>query len=139
MVSIERSTNMDERCEKPGKRKKELGRRGEEAAVRYLNRCGFDILERNWECVFGEADIIAMDGCELVFIEVKTRKDISKGFPSEAIGPKKRARYERIAACYLSEFNYTDISVRFDAIAILVIADERALLRHYVNAFQAAF
>ena len=113
----------------------EMGRSGEAAAARYLERAGYEILERNWECTFGEADIIAQDGPTLVFVEVKTRSSIAKGFPSEAVDAEKRARYERIAATYLKTYRYVDIPVRFDIIALLVVAEDRAFMKHYVNAY----
>ena len=118
-----------------GKRNKELGRRGEQAAARYLEYLGYEIVGRNWECPAGEADIVAYDGDCLVFVEVKTRTDIHKGFPSEAVTPKKRKRYERIAAWYLSQNEVFDTHVRFDVVALLVIREDRAMIKHYVNAF----
>ncbi len=51
-----------------------LSIRGEEAAVRFLERRGYWILDRNWSCFAGEADIVARDGDTLVFVEVKTLK-----------------------------------------------------------------
>ena len=114
---------------------RKLGMRGEIAAARYLERLDYEILERNWTCPFGEADIIARDGATLVFIEVKTRTGVSKGFPSEAVDARKRARYEKIAAWYLKDHDEFDIPVRFDVVALLVIAKDRAFMKHYVNAF----
>lgn len=114
-----------------------IGVRGEEAAARYLKRRGYEILDRNWRCFAGEADIIARDeeGDALVFVEVKTRTDASKGFPSEAVTARKRDRYEKIALAYLADYEEVDISVRFDVIAIMVIAEDRALIKHHIGAF----
>lgn len=118
-------------------RNREIGKRGEDAAARYLEMLGYEILERNWTCPAGEADIIARDGCTLVFIEVKTRTSLRKGLPSEAVTPKKRSRYERIAGWYLrNACEYVDIPVRFDVIALLVSGRDRALVRHYRHAFE---
>lgn len=114
---------------------RELGRRGEEAAARFLRRKGFEILERNWTCFAGEADIIARTEDTLCFIEVKTRSQVEKGFPAEAVNAQKRDRYERIAACYLKCCDVCDIRVRFDVISILVLSDHRAFLRYHTNAF----
>ena len=114
---------------------KELGRRGEEAAARFLERRGFEVLERNWTCFAGEVDIIALQEDALCFIEVKTRSSVQKGFPSEAVDGRKRDRYERIAACYLKENVHDDLRVRFDVISILALGGDRAFLRHHINAF----
>ena len=114
---------------------KELGARGERAAQRFLERRGYQIVERNWTCEAGEADLIALDDDCLVFVEVKTRMDEDRGLPEEAVGAEKRKRYERIAASYLKTTSYEDIQVRFDVIGILVLGPNRALIRHHLNAF----
>ena len=116
-----------------------IGKRGEAAAARYLELMGLEVLERNWKCPAGEADIIARDGDALVFVEVKTRTSLAKGFPSEAVTPQKRDRYERIACWYLRDYEFVDIPVRFDIVALLVVARDRAFVRHYKNAFEAGF
>lgn len=118
---------------------KEMGARGEDAAARYLELLGYEVLERNWTCPAGEADIIARDECTLVFVEVKTRTSFEKGFPSEAVGPEKRARYEQIACWYLRDYECVDIPVRFDVVALLVVAHDRAFVRHYRGAFEAGW
>ncbi len=116
----------------------ELGRRGECAAAKFLERRGYEILERNWTCPAGEADIICHDGETIVFVEVKTRTSIEAGLPEEAVNKEKRSRYEKIAAYYLKESSYADIPVRFDVVGLLVIAPDRALIRHHIDAFGAS-
>ncbi len=118
-------------------RNKEIAKRGEDAAARYLTRRGYEILERNWECFAGEADIIARDEDVLVFVEVKTRRDPSRGFPREAVTRDKRQRYEKIACAYMTEHEFPDILIRFDVIAMVVIDEERFIVRHHLNAFSA--
>lgn len=113
----------------------ELGARGEAAAARFLRKRGIEVIETNWTCYAGEADIIARDGDVLCFVEVKTRSGVEKGFPSEAVDAKKRDRYERIAACYLQTCEDVDLRVRFDVVAILVLSEHRAFLRYHTNAF----
>ena len=116
--------------------KRELGQKGEEAACELLKRRGFVILERNWKCSFGEADIIGIHGGCLVFVEVKTRAGLTCGLPEDSVTPKKRAKYERIAACYLARHeDNPEMPVRFDGVGIQVLANGRALARHTVNAF----
>lgn len=118
----------------------EIGQRGERAAARFLEHCGYEILERNWRCPAGEADIIALDGETIVFVEVKTRTDLDKGLPSEAVDAEKRCRYEKIAAWYirLTE-GIPEAPIRFDIVAMLATGNDRALVRHYVNAFGSGF
>lgn len=122
-------------AKKRGVRNQELGKKGEDAAERYLAHRGYEILERNWTCDAGEADIIARDGRCLVFVEVKTRKSTERGFPSEAVNAKKRGRYEKIALAYASSYPEAGMQVRFDVISIVVIAKDKAMIRHHLNAF----
>lgn len=117
---------------------KELGARGEEAAVRFLANRGYEILDRNWTCAADEADIVARDANVIVFVEVKTRSDASMGFPAEAVTAKKRQRYERIACLYLERHAFTEMLVRFDVISLVAIAPDRALVRHHINAWSEA-
>lgn len=113
----------------------ELGRRGERAARLFLERRGHEILDINWTCFAGEVDIVSIDDDTLCFIEVKTRRGASAGFPEEAVTARKRSRYEKIAACYLKEHDFADMRVRFDVISIMVIGEHRAFLRMHTNAF----
>lgn len=119
----------------PSRSSRSLGELGEDAAACYLQRRGFEIIDRNWRCRFGEADIVAYDDDELVFCEVKTRSGIEYGLPEDAVTPAKRSRYEKIAASYLSEHRLADCTVRFDVIAILVTDGRHGFLRHHQNAF----
>ena len=116
----------------------ELGRRGEDAAARFLDRRGYEIVERNWTCEAGEADIIARDEETVVFVEVKTRSNCERGLPSEAVDDEKRERYERIAALFLQGYDVVDVPVRFDIVSIVVLSSDRAMIRHHINAFSAA-
>lgn len=116
-------------------RSKELGRKGEEAAARFLYKRGYEILERNWSCFAGEADIIARDGETLVFVEVKTRKNCERGFPSEHVSATKRDRYEKIALAYVADHSDVDVPIRFDVVAIVVVAANKAMIRHDIDAF----
>lgn len=135
MSEIYEADNRDDRI---GVRNKRLGRRGEDAAAHYLCLQGYEMLERNWTCPAGEADIIAEDGDYIVFCEVKTRSNLDKGFPCEAVTSKKRHKYELIAAWYLKDHDVLDRPLRFDIIDILVAAPDRAVIRHFVNAFGVA-
>jgi putative endonuclease len=93
-----------------------LGRDGEQAAVAYLEGCGFRILDRNWRCADGEIDIVAVDRHTFVVCEVKTRTGTRYGTPLDAVGHAKRRRLRKLAALWLSAHG-----VRFDRIRIDVV------------------
>ena len=130
-----RGERAQDREKTAGERNAELGRRGEDAAARFLDRRGYEIVERNWTCAAGEADIIARDGDSVVFVEVKTRSSCDYGMPAEAVDEAKRDRYERIAALFLQGFHVVDVPVRFDIVSIVAISPDRAMIRHHINAF----
>jgi putative endonuclease len=114
----------------------ETARRGEDAAAAYLERIGMTIEARNWRCAAGEIDIVARDGDELVFVEVKTRRSERTGTADEAVTPAKQRRVARVAEAYRrAESVDPEAPVRFDAVAIRVLAPDRALLRHHRAAF----
>lgn len=115
--------------------RKKLGDRGEDAAAAYLERAGMVVVERKWRCPCGEIDIIALDDRTVVLCEVKTRKTKAKGSPEESVTPAKQKRYARLAAAYTQHAGLSDVDVRFDVITLLVIAEDRALLRHHRAAF----
>lgn len=115
--------------------KKRIGERGEDAAAAYLERAGMTVVERNWRCPAGEIDIIALDGQALVLCEVKTRRTVAKGTPEDAVTPAKQRKYATLAASYVQKAGIEPAEVRFDVISILVVAEDRALLRHHRAAF----
>jgi putative endonuclease len=115
--------------------RKELGRRGEEAAAAYLERVGFTVLDMNWRTKAGEVDIVARDGDTLVLIEVKTRRSLAKGTPEDAVSATKQRRIGRLAAAYLQGLETEPEAVRFDVVTIYVLGEDRALLRHHRAAF----
>lgn len=141
LAAMSDSNEGPEKNEEPKKTRKrsthnkELGRRGEDAAVRFLERRGYDIVERNWTCFAGEADIIARDDEVVVFVEVKTRTGASNGLPAEAVTKNKRERYEKIACAFLADYDVVDVPVRFDVVSISLIGTDRAMVRHHIDAF----
>jgi putative endonuclease len=80
-----------------------LGRRGERLAAAALLQLGYRIVDRNWRCPEGEADLVALCGEEWYFIEVRTRRGEAQGSPEESLTPRKRARMAAVAGRYLSE------------------------------------
>ncbi|MCL5056726.1 MAG: YraN family protein [Actinobacteria bacterium] len=112
-----------------------LGRAGEEAAANYLKKRGFHLLQRNFSCMLGELDIVAMDGPCMVFVEVRTKSVSSFGLPQESITRKKKQKLKQVASFYLLAKNIKDKPLRFDVIAVSVGPDGRvANIDHIVNA-----
>lgn len=108
---------------------------GEDMACYYLGDKNISVLERNWKCESGEANIIAVEDDTLVFIEVKTRSSDYPGLPEYAITKTKRDRFERIAIAYLSEKERPSGRVRFDVIVIRMTGENQCMLRHHRDAF----
>ena len=79
------------------------GRAGEDRATAYLRNRGFAVIERNWRCPAGEIDIVAVQGGDLVIVEVKTRRSEGFGHPFEAVDPRKRDRLWRLGCAWARE------------------------------------
>jgi putative endonuclease len=99
-------------------KKKELGAKGEEIAVRYLKSRGYRIVERNYRIRLGEIDIIAEHGDDLVFIEVKTRSDIFFGSPFESVTKQKQKQLSKVALEYISKKNCHNRPSRIEVVGI---------------------
>jgi putative endonuclease len=106
--------------EAPGDRRKRLGNLGERLAAGYLRRQGYLILETDWRCQAGQVDLIARDGEQLVFVEVKTRRSQRAGLPEEAVTRAKKERLIRLAESYRQSKPEGDLpeSWRIDVVAI---------------------
>ena len=109
-----------------------------EAAEMFLIRRGFEIIERTWETGGDEGlvDIVAEDGGAVVFVSVKSREASDKGFPESTA---TREELEAFAIDWLSsnETECVDCPVRFDAIALILVSPDRAMIRHHINAMSA--
>jgi putative endonuclease len=110
--------------------KDQLGKDGEDLAVRHLVGAGFDIVTRNWRCDVGELDIIAVDGGTLVVVEVKTRTSTDYGLPAEAVTWRKLAKLRELAAIWLRESSCR-MPARVDVISIVMPRNGRTELQHY--------
>ena len=95
----------------------ELGKLGEELAVDFLQKNGYDILETNWVFQKAEIDIIAQKENILAIVEVKTRSTIDFGLPQDFVKPKKIQLLVKAVNEYVIS-NDLDVEVRFDIIAI---------------------
>jgi putative endonuclease len=94
-----------------------FGQKGEELAANFLKKKGYRIVEQNFRVSFGEIDIIAWDRETLVFIEVKTRKNIRYAMPFEAVNSHKIKKLSDTALFYLKKFKHIP-PARFDVLTI---------------------
>ena len=94
------------------------GKQGEALAAAYLEKAGYQIIERNYRCLFGEMDLVARDGRTIVFIEVKSRKSDRFGVPQLSVGLQKQKKLSQIALHYLEQKRFYPYDARFDVIAI---------------------
>jgi putative endonuclease len=97
------------------------GKQGEDIAVAYLKKRGYQIIERNYTCLFGEIDIVAKDKNTLVFVEVKSRKSEVFGDPQLAVGLEKQKKMSRISLKYLEEKKLYPCDARFDVVAVKML------------------
>jgi putative endonuclease len=116
--------------------KDELGKRGEEIARAYLLSIGYQILEQNWRWHRKEIDIVASQGEEIVFVEVKTRVENFSAEPYESVTMKKIRNIVEVADHWL-RYHKTDSECRFDVISITVKKDGSHTLEHFTGAFTA--
>jgi len=113
-----------------------VGRAGEALARKRLESSGYEILEQNWHCRYGEMDLIAVNEGVYVFVEVKTRRTAKYGAPEEALTPKKIRSMVRTAVQYLMH-NQLDVDWRIDCIAIEMDHSSRLVrYEHFINAVE---
>ena len=112
------------------------GIKGEEEAARFLTRSGYAIVDRNVRTRAGEIDLVAKEGKTLVFVEVKTRKDLEGDPPQAAVNTRKQNRLGKLAHGYLKLKRIRQTPCRFDVVSV-IINDEGGVkaIRHIPNAF----
>ena len=111
----------------------DVGKWGEQLIVDRLVTEGYTIVERNWRMGHLEIDIIATRGEEIIFVEVKTRRDASHNNPLDAMTPKKIALLSRAANSYLT-MTHCRLTPRFD-VASITGSDHSPLIEYIPNAF----
>lgn len=97
----------------------EIGKKYESQAAEFLEKQGYLILERNFQCRQGEIDLIGKEGEYLCFIEVKYRKSSNYGTPLEAVTKAKQRKISKAALYYLMKKGYPeDTPCRFDVVGM---------------------
>jgi putative endonuclease len=120
----------------PLARRQALGAFGESAAIGHLQRQGYELLARNWRCSLGEIDLVARQGDQVVFVEVRTRQNDRLGPPEASLSPAKRKRLAALAYQYVAEHDCQDQPWRIDLIAIDVRHGHVSRLEHIRDAIE---
>ncbi|MFH1005828.1 MAG: YraN family protein [Bacteroidota bacterium] len=81
----------------------DIGKLGEDLAVKYLMKEGYVILNRNWHFGKEELDIVARKDDFIVFVEVKTRASNAFGYPEEFVTRKKQKHLIKVANAYIEK------------------------------------
>lgn len=106
------------------------GAAGEDIAVQYLQKLGYQIIHRNFRISRYEIDIICRDEKALVFVEVKRSLTGKFGHPATWIDERKQENLRRAANMYIEKFGISGSDIRFDAVTIT-----QGIVEHYKHAF----
>ena len=120
------------------KTSKEFGKEGEDLAEKLLRSKNYNIIERNYRFgKTGELDIVAEDPDtkQMVFVEVKSRKNLEFGDPILAITKNKMAQLKKVANAYLYDKEIREIDCRFDVVTVLFRGKVKPEIKHYIDAF----
>lgn len=119
-----------------GKRQPEdPGPLGERLAADFLRKRRLKILKRNMRSQLGEIDLIAREGDEVIFVEVKTRTGRAWGDPELAVSPSKQRKISLAALAFAERHNLRSHPLRFDVVAIVLQPGANPEITHYPDAF----
>lgn len=112
----------------------DTGKQGEDAAFTYLQNNGYQILETNYRHQHAEIDLIAQRGKMLIFIEVKTRTNLSFGEPETFVTYTKAKLVMRAAEHYIYARDWQH-DIRFDVVAVSITPRGEVKIKHIEDAF----
>ena len=102
---------------------RQLNEKATKAAVCFYEKRGYDVAD-----VVGHFDIIAFDGDTVVFTDL---------FVQDCLDEPCIDRHEievRMVRTLVDNYEWTDRPVRYDRIILLVLGNDRALIKHHINA-----
>ena len=109
-----------------------MGQWGEDQAADFLVKKGYTIIERDWQSGHRDIDIIATDGNEMVFVEVKTRRNRLFTDPEEAVDYRKRQHLRQAINHYI-KYRHVNCEVRFDIITIVGTIGQTPEIDHIID------
>jgi putative endonuclease len=134
---------MNDPLAKALRRRKRVGKRGENIAARFLSEKGYSIVDRNVRLNPGEIDIVARDGMQIVFIEVKTRSSTLYR-PRTGWSPEQQKRLQLCANEYITRCELHDLVWRMELIEVVLgkwlfckeIRHRQAIAQEYMNRYK---
>ncbi len=119
---------------------REIGRLGEAFVAGYLKKKGFIIVRQNYYGRYGEIDIIAESREQLLFVEVKTRRENSLMAPADAVDADKERKIKATAREAFYKLK-VDLPVRFDIAEVTYTEGENIQfsLNYIENALSSDF
>ena len=116
----------------------EVGIQGEKRVAHFLRQRGFNVIKRNYQCRFGEIDIIAENGEYILFVEVKTRKQNALISGVEAVDIHKQSRITLSAQDYISK-TLCEKQPRFDVAVVTVCEKSDGSVGYSLKYIENAF
>ncbi|MEY3386936.1 MAG: hypothetical protein RIR53_1747 [Bacteroidota bacterium] len=112
----------------------EEGRWAEQVAAEFLERSGYEIIDRNFYYKkVGELDLVCRKGETIVFVEVRHRTSARYGTPEESLSSVKRGKLRRCAEVWLLRKGLSRAPCRFDMVAVDA-SRGKLEIRHHENA-----
>jgi len=109
---------------------RKIGNIGEDLACEILRENGYKVISRNYFARCGEIDVVSSVGEEIVFVEVKYRKDEGFGTAIEAVTKQKLRRIYKSALFYLNENGLEDSDWRIDVIGINPLTSDYEIIKN---------
>ncbi len=115
--------------------RRQRGSDGEAIAARWLEQRGYEILARNVNFRAGELDLIASDGDQIVFVEVRSRETSTGPRGADTVTFPKQRKLTRAALLWLQREGLRRVSARFDVVGVDLA--QRSVCTHIRGAFDA--
>jgi len=104
---------------------------GETIALHYLYRNKYEILQKNFNCRYGEVDIIAIRGSTIHFVEVKAWSAFGYENVAYAVNERRKRRMIQTAIFFLQQFpKFAGHALMFS----LLFIDMSSLTCRYIEA-----
>jgi len=110
-----------------------VGKSGENIAQEYLEKKGYNVIDRNYRTKYGEIDLIVKKDGILIFVEVRSKTGEQFGTPEDTINRIKVRKIQRNAIAYAARKKWQG-QYKIDAICIILNQDNSVKrLDHYEN------